>query len=362
MTVVFFILIIVALILVHELGHFLVAKLFRIWVQEFGVFFPPRIFALRKGETEYSFNLLPLGGFVRIFGENASEGGGNPRSMASKSRPVQASVVVAGVLCNVLFAWVLFSVGYSFGLPALASTETFGEVKDVTPMIVGVRPNSPAERVGLKPEDVIISLETGKKEVLPEGATALQVREFIGAHQDQSLLITVTRDGEEKIFLASAEEGFIEGRKALGVDIDDVGVLQLPVHLAVLQGVVATKDMTISSALSLAGFFSRLVRGAADFSSVAGPIGIVSFGALAVGQGFAPTIVLTALISINLAIINLIPIPGLDGGRLFIIAIESIFRRPVPEYVTTRLTIFGLGLLVLLMLVVSYHDIARLVS
>src|SRR3990167_8529155 len=115
MFIFFFILILIALILVHEFGHFIVAKAFRIRVQEFGIFFPPRLFAKRFGETEYSFNSLPLGGFVRIFGENANEAADNPRSFANKPRLVQAAVVVAGVLFNILFAWLAFSAGYMAG-------------------------------------------------------------------------------------------------------------------------------------------------------------------------------------------------------------------------------------------------------
>ncbi len=120
--------------------------------------------------------------------------------------------------------------------------------------------------------------------------------------------------------------------------------------------------MTAATALGLAAFFSQIVSGSADFSSVAGPIGIASIGSQAVTDGFAAVVVLTALISINLALINLIPIPGLDGGRLLIIAVESIIRRPVSSKVSSIATILGMGALILLMLVVSYHDIARLIG
>ncbi len=357
-----FILILIGLILVHEFGHFIVAKAFRIRVDEFGIFFPPRLFAKRFGETEYSLNVLPFGGFVRIFGEDRNEAANNPRSFANKPRLVQAAVIVAGVLFNILFAWLMFSAGYMAGLPTSASSETFGEVRDVQAMIVGIYPDSPAERAGLKPEDTVVSLQTGKGESTPKDAGSKEIRQFITAHQDESVIITVLRKGEEKVFLAKAEEGLIEGRKAVGIELDDVGTLQLPLHLALIQGALLTKETTIMVAQGLGGFFSKLVRGTADFSTVAGPIGIVNFGADAVGQGFAAAVVLTALISINLAIINLLPIPGLDGGRLLIIAIEGVLRRPVPERLTTGLTIAGFALLILLMLVVSYHDIVRLVN
>ena len=362
MSLILFIFILVALILVHEFGHFVVAKAFRIRVDEFGIGFPPRLLARRVGETLYTFNVVLVGGFVRIFGEDGNEAADNPHSFSNKPRLVQAGVVVAGVFFNILFAWLAFSAGYMVGLPTPAAHDGFGQVQDASPMIVGVRAGSPAELAGLKPEDVVVSLQTGNGASTPAAATAKQVREFIAQHQEESVLLTVLRDGAEKVFLAKATEGLIDGRKAIGIEVEDVGILQLPPHLALLQGALATKNTTIAVAEGLVGFFSQLVRGAADFGSVAGPIGIATLGATAVGQGVVPALVLTALISINLALINLLPIPGLDGGRLLIIGIESILRHPVPERLTTILTIASFTLLITLMLVVSYHDILRLVS
>src|SRR3989344_9278 len=117
MSILIFILILVALILVHEFGHFVVAKLFKIKVEEFGIFFPPRLFKIKKGETTYSLNALPFGGFVKIFGENYNEHANEPRSFASKPRYVQAAVLVAGVAMNLVFAWLALSAGYMSGLP-----------------------------------------------------------------------------------------------------------------------------------------------------------------------------------------------------------------------------------------------------
>lgn len=361
MTFIVFILILVALILVHELGHFIVAKLSKIKVEEFGIFFPPRLFAFKKGETEYSLNWLPFGGFVRIFGENHNENASDPRSFASKPRYTQAAVVVAGIVMNIVFAWLVLSVGYMVGLPSAADRAGVGEVSDVKTMIVAVLPESPAAKAGVLPEDVVKTVGTGI--VLPQTfETADEVQEFIAAHPEESIILTVVRDNEEKTFIARPAEGLVEGRKALGVQLGDVGVLKLPVHLALIQGAKLTYEMTIGTAQGLASFFSQIARGVADFTTVAGPIGIVNIGAGAVTEGFAAAVVLTAIISINLAIINLLPIPGLDGGRLLIIVIEGVLRRPVSKKVTMALTVAGFGLLILLMIVVSYHDIVRLVG
>src|SRR3989344_6767102 len=143
MTIFIFIVLLVLLILVHELGHFSVAKLFKIRVDEFGVFFPPRIAAIKRGETEYSINWLPFGGFVKIFGENFDEGKHNPRSFISKSRPVQAAVLIAGIGFNLLFAWLLLSAGYFYGLPTPLSYTGFGTVENQKVTLVSILPGSP---------------------------------------------------------------------------------------------------------------------------------------------------------------------------------------------------------------------------
>ncbi len=185
---------------------------------------------------------------------------------------------------------------------------------------------------------------------------------FISAHQDESVIITVLRGGQEKNFLAKAADGYIAGRKAIGVQLADIGTLRLSPPLALAQGAVLGWEITKSTAGGLAGFVKQIFSGTADFSQVSGPIGITVFGAATLHEGWQAAVVLVALISINLAVINIIPIPGLDGGRLLIIILEAILRRPVSPPLVAKLTVTGFVLLVLLMLVVSYHDIARLVG
>ncbi len=370
MSLIIFILLLAALIVVHELGHFSVAKFFKIKVEEFGIGFPPRLLKIKKGETTYSLNLLFFGGFVKIFGENNEVGSGaahNPRlpaqagSFAAKPRAVQAAVVAAGVVMNVLFAWLILSAGYMVGLPASSGHTGVGIVEHAKVVVVGLLPESPAVKSGVLAEDVIARVSTPTAST-QEGANAEVLRTFIKEHQEESLIISVMRSEEEKTFVMRPTEGLVEGRKALGVELDDIGVLKLPLHLALVEGATLTYRMTVSTAGGLLSFFSQVGRGVADFSSVAGPIGIAGIGAKAVDHGFTAAIILTALISINLAIINLLPIPGLDGGRLLIIAIESVIRRPVPERLSVFASILGFMFLIGIMLLVSYNDIARLVG
>jgi regulator of sigma E protease len=369
MTFVYFILILVLLVIVHEFGHFIVAKLSGIRVDEFGIFFPPRLFAFKRGETEYSLNAIPVGGFVKIFGENYNEGQTEPRSFVNKPRYVQAAVIVAGIVFNLLFAWLVLSAGYMAGIPTSPGTHTVGTVTNVQVMVTGVLPNSPAEKSGLLASDQIEDIQTATAALdvhslaqTENSGAADAVTNFILAHQNESVVITVLRDGVEKTFLAKATEGIVAGHKAIGVELSDVGTLKLALPQALVQGAVLGYDITVSTAQGLATFFKQLFTGTANFNDVSGPIGITVFGAATLKQGWVAAALLTALISINLAIINIIPIPGLDGGRLLIIGIEAIIRRPVSPSLVMKLTMVGFALLILLMVVVSYHDIVRLVG
>ncbi len=366
MTFVYFILILIGLVIVHEFGHFIVAKLFKIRVDEFGVFFPPRLFSFKWGETVYSLNSIPVGGFVKIFGENYDEGKADPRSFVLKPRYVQAAVIVAGIAFNLAFAWLVLSAGYMVGMPASADQKAFGPVTNAHVLVVGVLPGSPAEKAGLVNNDQIEEVQTGTAQLdlrpLNSDRQASNVTNFISAHQDESVVITVLRDGQEKTFLAKAAEGIISGRKAIGVQLADIGTLKLSPPLALAQGASIAWEITKSTATGLGGFLKQLFTGTADFSQVSGPIGITVFGAATLHQGWQAIIVLVALISINLAVINIIPIPGLDGGRLLIIIIEAIIRHPVSPNIVMKATLTGFALLIVLMLVVSYHDIARLIG
>src|SRR3989344_3266646 len=275
MSLFIFIVILVALIWVHELGHFTAAKLFGIRVDEFAIGFPPRLLTVRWGETQYSFNLLLVGGYVRIHGEDgavderrlpAGRQARDKRSMASKPRLVQAGVLAAGVAMNLIVGWLALSAGYMAGTAAIPNTSAFGTVRDVRATITQVLPLSPAEKAGLMPGDELTALQTGVQE-LETPLTAENITNFIGEHQNESLVINVLRDDTEKVFIAKPEEGIVPGKKALGITMADIGVLQLPVHTALLQGAISAKDVTVATAQGLSIFFSQLFRGVADWGS-----------------------------------------------------------------------------------------------
>ena len=366
MALLIFIAILIALIWVHELGHFSVAKLFKVRVDEFSIGFPPRLLSRAWGETRYSLGLILVGGYVKIFGENPGEGTGDPRALTSKNRGIQAAVMLAGIAFNLVFAWLALSAGYMAGLPAAAGDRALGPITAPQVVISAVRPGSPAQLAGIEAGDTIERVQTGTQvldtDTLNTNEQAQAVQAFIAAHQDESLVIEVVRQGEPQTFLAKPEAGIVEGKKVLGIELGDIGILKLPPHLALVQGAITFKDLTIATAQGLGAFLGGLFAGSADFSQVSGPIGIAGAGQDAVKAGFGSAAIIAALISINLALINLLPIPGLDGGRLLIIIIEAVIRRPVSARITNALMLAGFAAVVLLMIVVSIHDIARLVG
>lgn len=363
MSIVLFVVILALLIFVHELGHFLVAKRAGIRVDEFGIGFPPRLWSKKVGETVYSINAFPVGGFVKIFGENPDEesirGKDSARSFVHKPKWQQAAVVSAGVVFNILFAWILLSVGFMAGVPYSADGSYYGSrVKDAELTIISVAEHSPASSAGLKSGDHILSLASGK-EVL-DTLDMQSVQNFIGAHKE--IVLAYQRGEERHTTMVRPEGGLVEGRSAIGISMDMAGTLTLPIHEAIVMGFTTTFSLTGQTIVGLFDFFSQMIFGNADFSSVSGPVGIVRIVSDASVLGLVHLISLTALISINLAVINLFPFPALDGGRLFFIIIETIKGSPIKPVVTNAVNGIGFVILILLMVLITYSDIVKIVT
>ncbi len=369
MNILIFIIILVLLVLVHEFGHFIVAKKSGVRVDEFGIGFPPRIWGKKVGETLYSINALPFGGFVKIFGENA-ESLENPdgtvedksRSLVHKNRGIQAAVLVAGVTFNIIFAWIVMSIGFMFGMPAGVDNSNATGITDKKVVITSVMPGSPAEKAGLIAGDRIVSLsitdlENMDAEAVPDTNA---VSELINNSKGQRIEIDYNRNGTAKSTEVVAEKGIVGNeRYAIGISMDIIGIMKLPVHLAIWEGGVRTIQLFKAVAVSIVGFVSEAIIGKADYSQISGPVGMVGMVGDARGLGFSYLIFFTALLSINLAVINLIPFPALDGGRLLVVAIEAVKRSPLKPKFIQGLNIAGFAILILLMLAVTFHDILK---
>ena len=360
MTILLFIIILGSLVFVHELGHFLIAKLSGTRVDEFGIGFPPRIASFKKGETRYSLNIIPFGGFVRIYGENPEEVIENDknRSFTSKSRWWQAAILVAGVTFNMIFAWFLISIGFVMGQPTPVSYEGPGEVKDPVLVVIETYADSPAEQAGLQTGDVITAVSGGGESL--DNVTDESVASFIAQHQNDSIHVSYERGDEKLEADLLPAEGIVEDQKIIGVSFDMIGILSLSPPLALFEGFKTTVALTWTIALELAKFFGNIFIGEGDLSGVAGPVGIVGLVGDASALGFVYLLSFTAIISIHLAIINMIPFPALDGGRLLFVVIEAVIRRPVPAKIFQYINVAGFAFLILLMILVTYSDIVKL--
>jgi len=365
----------------------------------------------RKWGTLFSLNWIPFGGFVKIFGEDYEEGekqvplqteGENkivsieetsysaeitsqgvvqsfesenleieiPDSKTDKnftqiSKKWQATILAAGVVFNIIFAWLLFSLGFMIGLPTSVENDYGMVVKNPALTITNIAPGSPAAEVGLKSGDKIKALSNS--ETILENPELDAVSNFINKTSGK-VLVQIDRGGKILDFKVLPKDGIAENpsnssgqaRKAIGISMDMIGTLRLPAHKAVYEGGKVTLELSQQTVSGIASLIKDAVRGKADMSQVAGPVGIIGLVGDASRLGFTYLITFTALISINLAIINLVPFPALDGGRIVLVAIEGITRRKMNSRIIHTLNNVGFFLLIALMLVITYRDILKL--
>lgn len=335
------------LILGHEWGHFFAAKKFGLKVDEFGFGFPPRIFAKRRGETEYSFNWLPFGGFVKIAGENDRMTGDleklNNLTEPEKKRiflfqPAwkRSVIILAGIFVNFLIGWVLFSGVAMMGTPQVL-------------IISSVQTGSPAELAGFLANDILKDFKD------PDSFIS-----FVNENKGKEISVAVLRGSEEVAIKATPRAQIKEGEGALGVGLAPAGAEPKGFLGSVQSGLEQTVYVTVGT---FKGFYMMLhgifTEGKVP-ADIAGPVGIFSV-ANDVGKiGFAYLINLIALISVNLAVLNLIPFPALDGGRFLLILVEKVKGTPVPVKVEGIINGVGFALLLLSMVVITARDVVKL--
>lgn len=354
LTIVVFILILGLLIFVHEFGHFIMAKRFGLQVKEFGFGFPPRIFGIKRGETIYSLNLIPLGGFVRILGEGGEEDK-NPRSFASQKVGTRAKIIAAGVIMNFLLACLLLAIGFKIGLPTVLDEKgSTGRVRDVKIQIIEVAKDSPAEKAGLKTGDQINGIEGL---VIDEiGIFQEKVKERAG----KEIILNISRGTEEQEIKIVPRKNPPEGEGSLGIGVVKTGIISYPWYEAIYRGVISTFSMVAAIFIAIGQIIKNLlISGKAVGAEFAGPVGIAVLTGQVVKMGFVYILQFTAILSINLAIINFLPLPALDGGRLLFLGIEKIRGQKVSPKVENAVHTLGFVLLILLMIFVTFKDVSR---
>lgn len=344
-TILSFFIVLSVLVIVHELGHFLVARRNGIIVEEFGFGYPPRLAVLfKRNGVLYTLNAIPFGGFVRMRGEDAEAG---PESFTAQPKRVRAAVLLAGPAMNLLLAVLLFTLSSLWGRPMPAPGAE----------ITAIAPGSPAEQAGLLPGDVILEV-AGQAIAAPTDLTLL-TREHLG----RSMALTVRRAGQTLTVNIVPRADPPPGEGPMGVAVrSPVEVRSLPLGEAVMSGITSTAVFVVGTLMLPVLLLRGLVP--AEMARPIGPVGIAQLAggavefSVATGMAF-PILQLMAILSAALAVTNLLPLPALDGGRLLFILIESIRGRRIDPAKEGIVHLIGMALLVTLMILITYQDVVQ---
>jgi regulator of sigma E protease len=346
-TLVSFFLILIILILAHELGHFFTAKLFKVRVEEFGIFLPPRIFSFKKGETVYSLNAIPLGGFNKLAGEEDPK---VPGSLAGKSIPVRLLVLSAGSLMNILLPILLLSI--AFMIPHLESADP-NTANNGQLYVLEVVANSPASNAGIKVNDIILKANGEAVYSVPD------YRNIVEANFGKEISVTIKHPDNTVTDVrltpranAAADQG------ATGIQLDYAIRKTEPFWIAIPDGARSFWNMILLFKDGIIG----MIKGTVPVS-VTGPVGLAQLTGEIVKTGISNLLSFAAVISLNLGIINIFPIPAMDGGRIVFVLLEWVRRgKRVSPKTEGMVHSIGFLLLMIVFVVISYHDILRIIQ
>ncbi len=357
-TILVFLLILSVLVLIHEAGHFLVAKKFGIKVEEFGFGLPPRAFGKKIGETIYSVNWLPIGGFVKLYGEDEAGAGriapSDERKAISKdlnraffARPVwqRALVIIAGVAMNFLLAVVIIS--YLFGVSGI-------QVPGNKVIITAVVKDSPAQVAGLVVGEEVIAINNTK--VTSPNQLVDSIKSYLG----KEITLKILKDSKEENIRITPRKDYPKNEGPMGVSISqNIETKKYPVYQAPIEGL---KEATKDSWLIVSGvgmvIYQLIIHGVVP-QGVAGPVGIAQLTGQFVQIGPIAVLSFVSLLSLNLAVLNILPIPALDGGRLFFILIEGVTRKKVNQKFEGYAHAVGMAMLIFLIALITIHDLIR---
>ena len=354
MSIIFSIIIISVLIFVHELGHFWAARKSGMACEEFGFGIPPRIWGKKIGETIYSVNLIPFGGFVRIKGESDGEGAKDKDSFANQPAWKRLIVVLAGVLMNFLFGFLIFWGLFVSGTEIVIDESNQALAQNVSIGVLDVAKNSPAENAGLKPGDKILGVLVSNEHFV--GLNESRFIELTKQHAGEVIVLNIQNKGDVSVV---PRESPPQGEGSLGIAIARVGVVKYPVLKAFPEALKHSFSVSVYM-FNAAGAVLKNAFFKGDLQNLSGPVGIVNMTASSLQSGVAQTLGFMALISLNLAVFNLLPLPALDGGRIVFVLWEMLTKRPVPQKYESIVHSIGMFLLLGLLLLVTIGDIKRL--
>lgn len=365
-TAIAFIVIFSLLVLIHELGHFFMAKRAGIRVEEFGMGLPPRMKTLfKRGDTAYTLNWIPFGGFVRMYGEDdfSSDAATDPLSFQSKTKLQRVGVIVAGVFMNFVLAVFLLGIGFSIGIqPIIVTSQDVDqaimdgvmEVEShmrITEVMVG----EPAEAAGLQKGDELVAINN-QTVAHPDDVKMLQT--------GQAAVTYSIKRGEEEMNLILQPDS--EGKVGVGLNLEriplKINTVSYPIHIAFYKGFTESVRLSFLTIQMLGSVVSTLVQEQAVPDGVAGPVGILQLTHTYAQEGVMALLQLCAILSLSLAVINIMPFPALDGGRLIFIVYELFSGRRANQKIESYVHMIGFILLLALIFAVTWHDFVRLLS
>ncbi|NQT29934.1 MAG: RIP metalloprotease RseP [Candidatus Saganbacteria bacterium] len=343
LTIVSFLFVFTVITLVHEFGHLFIAKKVGIRVHEFGLGFGPTLFSFKKNETTYKLNLLPILGYVKIAGIDTEdpEEKTTPENEKYYNKPIAAkfAAIFAGPLMNLILGFVIFSVIFMIvGIPTGISNE-----------ISAVSPGSEAAKIGLRAGDKIISID-GKTFESPEEAIGI-----IHQSADKELILKIERDNQVSTVAATPQYNKRMKIGLIGFSLSAVYKKVNP-FLAIYYGLKETLGLILLIFLIL----GRLIAGKISIGDLAGPVGIAQITGQYAHHGIMSLLSFLAFFSINVAVLNLLPLPALDGGRLFFLAVEAIRRKPISIEKENRVHMIGMYVLLALLAVLTVNDVMRI--
>ena len=322
------------LVIPHEWGHLIVAKLCGVKVNEFSVGMGPLLFKTQKGETQYSVRLLPLGGYCAMEGEE--EAVDDPRSYSSKTPLQKIAILLAGVTMNILIAILAVTISYAVaGMPSTTLSQ--------------VTPDSPAAAAGIQAGDRILSIDGMETKTWNDVVSAID-----GYHDGDKMEIVYRREGKKMTAFLTPAFDEKENRYMVGIV---AGVTRNP-GMAISGGIKTTWEIN----KMMLGAFQSMFRKGISKDDVAGPVGLVRVVNQSASYGFSSYMMLLALVSLNLALFNIIPIPGLDGGKIFFILLKLISGGRINDDMEYKATVVGMALLIALFVFVTYNDIMNIVG
>lgn len=357
LTFIVFLVVISLLVLVHEFGHFWAAKRAGMRVEEFGIGFPPRLAKWRRGGTLYSIGSIPFGGFVRIYGEDGSHRA-EPGSFGHGTFLQRLAVIIAGVVMNFLLAAFLLTLGNILGLRVgIFDDTTAARATDIRIQVLQVSPDSPAERGGVLALDQILGFrEDG---MLIPISSAESVQEYAWAHAGTPVTMVVRRGKHDVDLPLALRSPSGPGEAPIGISLAPTGVIRFPWYESLWRGLVMAGNLFVAT---LGGFWfvlKGLVTGAGVGTEISGPVGIATLTGQAARIGFNYLVQFVALISVNLAVLNILPFPALDGGRAALLIVEKLRRKPLARRIEEGINAAGFAVLIALMVAVTVKDIVK---